>query len=548
MKKLYTLISLVLLSSAFLHAQLIEEWDLNTNMFPNGATPLMMNDHEGNLILVRGESFSGSGNYDYSIQKYTAQGDLLWEIINEDVFDELNFNVLDMTIDSENNIILGGNEMTTFESYRSTYLMKISPEGDILWGDPVTGVTSWYEEIVGVVTDDDDNIYVTADIYNPAIETLQEALIKVNPTGDVLWSNFYDLYVLGDLAFYEGHIFSISPVGVNKYDTDGNEIWSTPVDYGTPFYVGSSLGNFQKLFFHNNEIRLVNEVYSEDPLGDRIAATCLNQSGDILWANTYDALVSAMPAENEAIYTVDCTMDENGKLYLLGRYHGGGSTKGGSFGEEYSGVYSVSIDNSGSLAWRISIPLEEGFIDIHPNTIIEQGGQVLLVCEASTFESDQETIYGRLSSDGSSLWNHHRMANTFMEGLTPRNAIESVDGEIYVSGPAWLSWTEEVRSGVSNTYYINKYDLEELQINVSEITTESSLVLWPNPAKEVLNIESKDVIQSVRIIGLDGKLVYQKENMQVLKTSIDVSQFASQLYSVSIVTDKGAETVRFAKN
>jgi len=217
MKKLYTLISLVLLSSAFLHAQLIEEWDLNTNMFPNGATPLMMNDHEGNLILVRGESFSGSGNYDYSIQKYTAQGDLLWEIINEDVFDELNFNVLDMTIDSENNIILGGNEMTTFESYRSTYLMKISSEGDILWGVPLTGVTDWYEEIISLTTDSEDNIYAVAHIYNPAIETLQNALIKISSSGAVQWTYFYDFFILGSLAYHNGNVYSVSEMGLNKY-------------------------------------------------------------------------------------------------------------------------------------------------------------------------------------------------------------------------------------------------------------------------------------------------------------------------------------------
>jgi len=144
-----------------------------------------------------------------------------------------------------------------------------------------------------------------------------------------------------------------------------------------------------------------------------------------------------------------------------------------------------------------------------------------------------------------------------MEQLSPRYAIQSDEGEIYVAGLAWLSWIEEVRSGTSNLFYINKYDLEELPISVAEITAESSILLWPNPARDILTVENPKPIKAIQITSLDGKLVYRSENLQTLKTTINVSHLAPQLYAVSVQTENGIvsvqtengiETVRFAKN
>lgn len=547
MKNFYSLLTAILISSLSLQAQLIEEWDVNTQMFPNGADPEMKTDHDGNLILVRGESYSGSVNYDYSIQKYTPEGTLLWEIINEDVFDDLNFNVYDWTIDSENNIILGGDEELTSDLFESSYLMKISSEGSILWEQPVTDVTSWSEEILSVVVDEDDNIYVSAHIFSSNINTLQDALIKLNPAGDILWSNFYDFEVIGQLEFHSGQIFSISDEDIRKFNLDGDEIWSTAIEYGIGEYSTTPFGKMHSISFHSDEIRVVHSIYSENQSLNQVGVISLNQSGDILWASAFDTY-EPTPAGNEFIHAVDYTMDNDGTIYIVGRYEGGGGGKGGSFGDEYLGVFSLAISNEGTLAWRIAIPLEEGNNDVQPVMILEQNDQVMLVCQNNSFDGSMETVYGRSATDGSSLWLHQRQSAGDLEGLFPRFAIQSNEGEIYIAGYSWLSWEEVVRSGTSNLFYLNKYDLEEIQINISELEIESTVQLWPNPAREILNIESEDVIQSVRIIGLDGKLVYQKENMQVLKKAIDISHLAPQLYSVSILTEKGTETIRFAKN
>jgi len=205
-------------------------------------------------------------------------------------------------------------------------------------------------------------------------------------------------------------------MGLNKYDLDGNEIWSTPIQFGTDINVSSCVGKAKQIFFYNNEIRVMNEIYSDDPQGNRIGATCINQSGDVLWTNTFD-VYEPTPAENESLYAVDCTMDDAGNLYAIGQYNGGGDTKGGSFGDEYQGVYSISIDNDGNLAWRIAIPVEEGSNHLESVMVLEQNGQVMIVCQNSMFDGNTESIYGRLSTDGSSLWTQHRGSNSLMEQL-----------------------------------------------------------------------------------------------------------------------------------
>src|SRR5690606_21671927 len=112
MNKFYFLITALVALSTQVNAQLIEEWDVQTGLFPNGADGEIKFDSNGDVVVVRNESYSGSTNYDHAIQKYNPEGTLLWEIVNDNVFDEVNFNVFDWTFDMDDNIILCGDQET----------------------------------------------------------------------------------------------------------------------------------------------------------------------------------------------------------------------------------------------------------------------------------------------------------------------------------------------------------------------------------------------------------------------------------------------------
>jgi hypothetical protein len=71
-------------------------------------------------------------------------------------------------------------------------------------------------------------------------------------------------------------------------------------------------------------------------------------------------------------------------------------------------------------------------------------------------------------------------------------------------------------------------------VDVVEVT------IYPNPVKDVLNIDCFDKVESVEIFNLLGQQVYAGT-----KTTIDVSNFAKGNYVVKVYTDKGVMTKKF---
>jgi hypothetical protein len=75
--------------------------------------------------------------------------------------------------------------------------------------------------------------------------------------------------------------------------------------------------------------------------------------------------------------------------------------------------------------------------------------------------------------------------------------------------------------------------------------------LYPNPAKNMLNIAAKEAIsiQSINIYNNLGQLVQSVPNQNLGNTiAIDVSKLQSGHYFVNIISDKGKTTAKFIKN
>ncbi|MFW2136180.1 T9SS type A sorting domain-containing protein [Chryseobacterium sp. TY4] len=70
--------------------------------------------------------------------------------------------------------------------------------------------------------------------------------------------------------------------------------------------------------------------------------------------------------------------------------------------------------------------------------------------------------------------------------------------------------------------------------------------MYPNPVKEILNIDSKQNISQLKIYSLDGRLLMERKNMT--SKSIDVSTLPMANYIIKIYTEKGEELqYRFIK-
>ncbi len=79
----------------------------------------------------------------------------------------------------------------------------------------------------------------------------------------------------------------------------------------------------------------------------------------------------------------------------------------------------------------------------------------------------------------------------------------------------------------------------------NEVTNQSTKI-YPNPVKELLNINSTQNISQIKIFSMDGRLLMEKKNMT--SKSIDVSTLPIANYIIKVYTDGGEEVqYRFIK-
>ena len=69
-----------------------------------------------------------------------------------------------------------------------------------------------------------------------------------------------------------------------------------------------------------------------------------------------------------------------------------------------------------------------------------------------------------------------------------------------------------------------------------------NFTIFPNPTQNVLNIESNEAIESIRIYSLQGQLIKVDSSSKV-----DVTQLSSGLYFVQVIIDGKSETKKFVK-
>ena len=78
------------------------------------------------------------------------------------------------------------------------------------------------------------------------------------------------------------------------------------------------------------------------------------------------------------------------------------------------------------------------------------------------------------------------------------------------------------------------------------IETDNSVIVYPNPSKDILNINSVELVSRVEIYNLLGKIVKVSE-LSSTDFSINVSDLAAGSYVINLYTKDGVKPQRFLK-
>lgn len=154
---------------------------------------------------------------------------------------------------------------------------------------------------------------------------------------------------------------------------------------------------------------------------------------------------------------------------------------------------------------------------------------------AATHDSNDSEFGLRCSTDGGLTWTE--IADQELMHLSSSNVFGSTDFDfhdqyvdVYVatSGLGLIKFT---------------IDLTTLKVIDSDLLVKNSTVVYPNPATDLVNIESKENITSVEIIGLSGQKLLNSNEKQ-----INISHLNKGIYIVRIVLQNGkTETHKLIK-
>jgi hypothetical protein len=147
------------------------------------------------------------------------------------------------------------------------------------------------------------------------------------------------------------------------------------------------------------------------------------------------------------------------------------------------------------------------------------------------------------SNTGETIWK----TPTVYTGLPAANWA----GPFIVDEVDFITTTPTTNAAVSEIIYDNltvKATPEEALLNVSEVIAEGSFSVYPNPAKNVLNISNtiNAVVNNVVLTDLNGRVV-KSQNLNTVEGQVNISDLATGIYMMNVNTDKGSITKKIIK-
>ncbi|WP_166921417.1 T9SS type A sorting domain-containing protein [Flavobacterium poyangense] len=263
-----------------------------------------------------------------------------------------------------------------------------------------------------------------------------------------------------------------------------------------------------------------------------------------------------------------------GIIYALAVQNDGKIVVGGYFTTKIGAAqnYLIRLNSDGSTDTSFNVGI--GFDNTVDSVLIQSDGKILIGGSFTKYQEIPVKSFIRLNSDGSidptfALDRKVSNANPILQkdgkiilGLNRYNSDGTIDNSFQIGTKEFNGYIRAVAlqpngqvlvggeftkyKDISGSAYLVRLKGTELSLSNDEFTQKNNLFsLWPNPTKNVLNINSlNETNYSVKIYNILGKLLYTKENVNA---PIDVSSFTSGLYLIKIKAGNGEISQKFIK-
>jgi gliding motility-associated-like protein len=410
-----------------------------------------------------------------------------------------------MATDPDNNLFIVGNSESGFNSGKTflsgpgSCVIKLSPQGTVIWAKPITYNQSAYAAALDVRADGLGNVYVSGQY--PQQVTIGHLsvsqpgdfgsyLAKLDGNGNVAWIKNYPLLqnlyqfsvnhagevaIAGDIANSPLRSGDLVLYGTGAfgalYDTNGVLVWGRMFSSGEaksslPISVAlSSNGDYFFCGRYEGLLEIDGKQVSTPGLNrfDTYYAK-INRQGQCEWITTAQRTVPASLANSLVLEYGEMTIDESGDLYATGTFFKsmtiGGETLTATYGnrDQSTTMYAARIDDQGNLKW---------LQDIRPLMEAVTTSENIIVKNAEVFVSgviDKFPYYAVLNSaDGSIL----EGIAEFDVGFGSIAGGLAVDAELGV----YLSGRNVPIDGERSTGYVFKVGDRDAVADAGEVNT-----------------------------------------------------------------------------
>ncbi|KXK56795.1 MAG: PKD repeat protein [Chlorobi bacterium OLB5] len=254
-----------------------------TRTYPQSTNVGVVADSVGNVYITGyfGPSF---GPYDIITIKYNPAGILQWQKIYDS---GLNDQCSDIEMDKAGNIYIGG------LSGNQSLIIKYNISGDTLWTRKYSEINYRFP-VIDLHLDSKNNIYITGNRLHTTNSSGAQFTIKYDSNAVFKWinnplitnmqfavklgvDNTENVYVTGSSFF--GKILTI------KYDINGNQLWEK-------IYDGPGVGTDRPSDLKINSLGniVITGLSTGIGTGGDFVTILYNTSGDSLWVKTYNGI------------------------------------------------------------------------------------------------------------------------------------------------------------------------------------------------------------------------------------------------------------------
>lgn len=487
------------------------------------------------------------------IVKYDPNGQVLWAI---QLATDGAHSIHGIASDKDGNVIVSGefknmltvgNKTIDAGTDDGAFVLKLDAAGNCLWanGYPIGDIV--YSAMPA--TDENNNIYLAGEMYNftteqlvfGAISTPQTpndggtVLVKFNPDGIPQWA-----YTYGG--------------GTGKGYADG---W--PTDIKT-----DAAGNSYLLGYCNNNAKF-GTTNLANPIGSSYSyyLTKINTNGEVTWA---DAVYHKSPSYR---YGDLLDLDKSGNIYIGGHFKDAIVIQGTTYTPAGTNdFYVTKFTNDGVFEWIKIMPANSTGISalsvqnedivsicgiagkdqaLGDFTIDRKGGSTSIIATLGVIEPTPNTLFVDATEGSEITFTFYSNADWTVdidqEWLTVN--VNSGTGGTTLLFTAEANTTGEPRTAIVTITFPGTKATSITVTIVQEVSTvgiaelvDGKIVLYPNPTRDYLLLNSAVPDAKVYIFDLNGKMLIHE---QIAGNKINISSLPKGVYTIRL--DSKTETI-----